>query len=299
MKPDIYAYGMTCLSTIHVLDGDYPPPDTYREIQRTYVLPSGEAGNAALLLAGFGLTVKLDGPVLGVRTRDAVLAFYTGHGIDCGGMAYDPEFAGVEDLVLVDGSTRTIFGRFAHYHGSGENRWSAPDRKAIAAAHAVSLDHGFGAASMETAALCSASGTPYVTIDLPPDHEIHRRAAVSILSPEYLNREFPGADHRALFDRYVANTDGLVIFTRGGENIRFARRNGEAGNFKPFRVEVKGSLAAGDFFRGGAVYAVSRRWPDKEIVAFSTAVGALACARFPAALDPPRLDEALALAKLC
>lgn len=33
LNPDIYLYGMTVLSTIHLLDGTYPEPDTYREIK--------------------------------------------------------------------------------------------------------------------------------------------------------------------------------------------------------------------------------------------------------------------------
>ena len=75
-NPDVYVYGMTCLSTIHVLDGKYPKPDSYREIKQTHIVPSGEAGNAALILADFGLGVKLDGPHLGTRTQKPTLKFY-------------------------------------------------------------------------------------------------------------------------------------------------------------------------------------------------------------------------------
>jgi sugar/nucleoside kinase (ribokinase family) len=296
MKPDIYAFGMTCLSTIHVLDGDYPAPDTYREITKTYTIPSGEAGNAALLLAHFGLRVKLDGPRLGVNTGKIIPAFYAGKGIDCSGMTYDADYPGVEDLVLVDAHTRTIFGRFAHYHGSGENRWSAPDREAISAARAVSLDPGFRAESKLAAEFCAASGTPYVTIDLRPEDEIHRRAAISVISNEFIQREYPGADVRRLFAEYAERTAGLVIFTFGSKDILFGRQAGPINSFTPFRVESRGSLAAGDYFRGGAVYALFCRWPDEKIISFSAAVGALVCARFPAALNPPDLDEIINLA---
>jgi sugar/nucleoside kinase (ribokinase family) len=34
MKTDIYLYGMTVLSTIHLLDGSYPEADNCREIKR-------------------------------------------------------------------------------------------------------------------------------------------------------------------------------------------------------------------------------------------------------------------------
>ncbi len=298
MKPDIYVYGMSCLSTIHVLNGDYPAPDSYREIRETFVIPSGEAGNAALLLSHFGLRVKLDGPRLGKNTQERIPSFYSGHGIDCSGLETDDEYPGVEDLILVDAHSRTIFGRFAHYHGSGENRWSVPDRNAVAAAQAVSLDPGFGAESKLAAVMCAETDTPYVTIDLRPDDEIHRRAAISVISNEFIQREYPGADIRRLFTDYTEQTDGLVIFTFGSKNILFGRQGGGAHTFTPFPVASQGSLAAGDFFRGGAVYGLYRGWPDEKVVAVSAAVGALACVRFPAALNPPPLHEVLKLARI-
>jgi sugar/nucleoside kinase (ribokinase family) len=287
MKLDTYLYGMTCLSTIHVLDGAFPPADSYREIQATHVIPSGETGNAALLLNHFGLKVKMDGPYLGSRTREPILDFYARRGLTCRHMRYDHGFPGVEDLVLVDPQTRTIFGTFGRFFSGNEQRWSPPDRKAIAAAKTVSLDPFMRLAAQ----------VPYVTIDLPPDDFIHRHAAVTIISDEFTRREFPGADTRSHMKRYMENTDGLVIFTFGAKEILFGRRGGEIRTFAPFRVESKGSLAAGDFFRGGTVYAVHRGWPDQKIVAVSAAVGALACTNFPAALNLPSLEAVLKLAE--
>jgi sugar/nucleoside kinase (ribokinase family) len=293
MKIDVYAYGMTCLSTIHLLDGDYPAPDSYREIKETYVLPSGETGNAALLLSHFGLAVRMDGPFLGSRTRDPILDFYGRRGLRCRNLRFDPGFPGVEDLVLVDRHTRTIFGGYGRFHFGGERRWSPPDRRAVATA---SIDPFFREESKLAAEYCVAAGKPYVTIDLPPEDVIHRHAAVTVVSDEFTRREYPGADLRAHFRKYADKTDGLVMFTFGAKEILFGRRGKEIKTFKPFRVESKGSLAAGDFFRGGTVYAVFKGWPDEKIVAFSAAAGALACANFPAALNPPSLKSALALA---
>ncbi|MBN2351960.1 MAG: hypothetical protein JXD23_05270 [Spirochaetales bacterium] len=296
MKHDVYLFGMTCLSTIHVLDGPYPPPDSYREIKETYVIPSGETGNAALLLARFGLSAAIGGPELGSRTRITILDFYGRRGIDCRGLRFDPSFAGVEDLVLVDRETRTIFGRFGGYLFGPERRWSAPNRKSVAAAAVVSIDPFFREESRLAAEYCLALKKPYVTIDLPPEDFIHRHAAVTVVSREFRERECAGADARLLFRQYLDMSNGLVIFTDGGRDILFGRTGGEARTFAPFRVNVKGSLAAGDFFRGGAVYALFRGWPDERIVAFSAAVGALACANFPAALNPPSLEAVLDLA---
>lgn len=104
--PDIYLYGMIVLSTIHRLAADYPEADGYGEIEETHVVPGGETGNSALILARLGHRVKVGGPFLGTQTRTGVLAFLRQHGIDCSGLHYDAGFDGVRDLVLVGGKTR-------------------------------------------------------------------------------------------------------------------------------------------------------------------------------------------------
>ena len=81
-KWDAYLYGMTVLSTIHRLKGPYPPPDSYREIERTMVVPGGETGNAAILLARLGLRVRPEGVLLGTETREKLLRHNRTWGVD-------------------------------------------------------------------------------------------------------------------------------------------------------------------------------------------------------------------------
>ncbi len=297
MSLDVYLYGMTCLSTIHVLNGPYPRADSYREITQTYTVPSGETGNAALILANFGLKVRTSGPHLGARTWKPVLDFYKKRKIDCSGMWHNPGYDGVEDMVLVDGKTRTIFGKFGNYFSNGAERWSNPDLKAIKAAKITSLDPWFRGQSLAAAECCVKEGKNYVTIDLKPDDYIHRNAAATVISPEFTDREMPGAKTKALFKKYAGSTRGLVIFTFGSREILYGRRGGGVKKFSPYKVKVKGTLAAGDIFRAGIVYGVMKGWEDERVVAFGAAVGALACERFPAALNPPSLSEVLGLVK--
>ncbi len=292
---DVYLYGMTCLSTIHILDGDYPEPDSYREIKNTIITPSGETGNAALLLANFGLKVKADGPYLGRKTKKPTLDLYNKHHIDCSGMKYDSSFDGVEDLILVDANSRTIFGKFGNYLSSKEKKWSKPNKIDIKDAKVVSLDPFFGEDSKLAAEHCVAYAKKYVTIDLKPDDFIHRHAAVTIISDEFTQREFPGANIKKQIKKYSDNTEGLVVFTFGNREILYCRKNQGIKKFIPFTVKAKGTLAAGDFFRAGAVYGVLQGYEDEKIIKFAAAVGALACEHFPAALNLPSLKEVLNL----
>ena len=57
---DVYIYGMTVLSTLHLLKNGFPAPNSYQEIQRTHIMPGGEAGNCAIVLRNLGIQVALD-----------------------------------------------------------------------------------------------------------------------------------------------------------------------------------------------------------------------------------------------
>ena len=294
--PDIYLYGMIVYSTIHRLVADYPEADGYGEIEETHVVPGGETGNSAIVLARLGHRVKVGGPFLGTQTRIGVLEFLRRHRIDCSGLHYDASFDGVRDLVLVGGKTRTVFGRFAAYF-RGQKRWSPPDETAIAASKIVGLDPFFGAESERVAACCAEIGRRYVTIDCPPDSRLHRGAAATVVSNEYLRSHFPAVDARELLRRYTGESRALVIFTSGSREIIFARENGEISSVQPNQVPVKSTLGAGDCFRAGVIHGVLQGMDDRSIVQFAAATAAAVCRRFPFALDPPGLKEIALLAR--
>ncbi len=293
---DIYLYGMTVFSTIHLLDGSYPEADSYCEIKETYTIPGGETGNSAIVLANLGYRVKIDGPFLGVRTRDGVLDFFEKMDVDCSGLHFDPGFDGVQDLVLMDKYTRTVFGRFARYF-SGQKRWSKPDEEAIKAAKIVSVDPFFKEESHLVSEYCKKAGKPYVTIDCLPDSELGRNASAIVISNEYIKNEFPNKDIRELFKEYTDNSQGLVIFTFGSRDILYGRKGTDVKNVVPYKVDVKGTLGAGDTFRAGVVYGVLNQMDDESTVKFAAATAACVCARFPMALNPPGLEDIMALVR--
>ncbi len=293
---DIYLYGMTVFSTIYLLDGSYPEPDGYREIRETYIIPGGETGNSAIVLANLGYKVKIDGPFLGVKTRDGVLDFFKRFDADCSGLHFDPGFEGVQDLVLVDKHTRTVFGKFAQYFSSGK-RWSIPDESAIQSAKIVSIDPFFKDESILASEYCKKAGKPYVTIDCLPDSELNKNASATIISNEFITNEFPKEDIKRLFEEYTNNSRGLVIFTFGSRDIMYGRRGKEVRNVTPYKVDVKGTLGAGDTFRAGVVYGVLNQMDDESTVKFAAATAAAVCARFPMALNPPGLDEIMGLVR--
>ena len=64
---------------------------------------------------------------------------------------------------------------------------------------------------------------------------------------------------------------------------------------KPFSVEVKSTLGAGDTFKAGCVYGLLHGMTDEELVRFASACSAVAISRFPLPLYPPKLKEVQAL----
>ncbi len=291
----VYLYGMTVLSTVHRLAAEYPAADGYAEIAETHVVPGGETGNSALVLARWGHRVKVAGPFLGTKTRAGILAFLGGRGIDCSSLQYDESFDGVRDIVLVAGKTRTVFGWFGAYFGDTK-RWSTPQRADLAAADIIGVDPFFQEESLEAARISRELGKPYVTIDCPPDSELHRFAAATVVSNEYLRQTFPRDGRRDLLTRYTREGGGLVIFTAGEQPILYARAGGAVHTLPSFRITPKSTLGAGDTFRGGVIHGLWSHWTDEAIVRFAAATAACVCLRFPIADDPPALEEIAALA---
>jgi sugar/nucleoside kinase (ribokinase family) len=286
---------MTLLSHIHLLKGPYPEADTYQEIRESYNIPGGETANAAILLSHFGLKVRVDGPFLGAQTREGILDSFRNHGVDSSLLKMDENFGGVEDFVLVGGKTRTVFGRFQSYFSDPIQRWSTPDLDSIRSARVVSLDPYFREASLQTARWCVEEGKPAVVIDCPPDGYLHQHAAYSVISNEYLNQTFPGEDRLETLKKYVQSGEGWVVLTAGSKDVLYSRRGVEHRVCRPYPVEVKGTLGAGDSFRAGIVYGLYQGWDADKTVRFAAATAARVCTKFPVAANPPSLDEVMGL----
>ncbi len=292
---EIYLYGMIVRTTAHLLRERYPDVDGYGEIVETHRFAGGETGAAAVLLASWGHRITVGGPYLGTDTLKPMVAMLGERGIDCSRLEFDPSFGGVEDLVLVAGTTRTVFGSYGAYFSTEKKRWSRPDDSAILRATAVGIDPFFGSESEETAEICRVHRKPWVTIDCSPDSPLHAGAAATVVSGEYIRDHYPGDDPHTLLRIYADQGAGLTIFTFGAREILFARRNTAIRSVPAFAVEVKSTLGAGDSFKAAAIHAIACQMPDEDLVRFAAATAAAVCRRFPMSADPPGLGEIRAI----
>ncbi len=297
-KFDVYLYGMILATNSFLLKNEYPEADTYGEIKEKYKLPGGETGTCATILESLGCTVKIDGNHMGKNVFPTIQKFYRDKNVDISSLTFDDNYDGLEDYVIIDKYTRTPFGTFQSYYSDPVKRWNKPSLTDIKKAEIVGLDPYFGEESEMAAELCKNENKKYVTIDCRYDSIIHKNSSVNILSGEFFSSVYPDIkDYEQLFYKYIENSDGLVIFTKGSKEFIYGRKTTGIKTYVPYKVNTVSTLGAGDTFKAGCVYALLKNMTDEETVSFASACAAVACTRFPLPLNPPKLDDVTQLQK--
>jgi sugar/nucleoside kinase (ribokinase family) len=235
---EVYCFGHVSTGKVLRLRDHYPEADGYAEVVETLENHAGEATGTALVLARLGVTVALEGNWIGdIPECRQTLEFLRERGIDCSGLRVVPGYPGVTEVVISDGESRTVFGRYCDLLFTTK-QWDDPDPSKIAAARIASVDSSFGETALAAARQAVAHGLPVATYDARHDGELAACAAALVISGEFIRREFPAAaaseDERAsLFDRYLERCSGLVVFTAGSRPVWWGRGQVKAPGAKP------------------------------------------------------------------
>jgi Sugar kinases, ribokinase family len=294
-KPEVYLFGQILGTHSFLLKGGFLQPDEYSEIAEQYFLPGGETGTAATVLSSLGVSVRMDGTWIGTEVAPILKAFYADKSVDLSALQYMDEDPGVMDYVVIAGLVRSPMGRFQTLFSSGRRWWSVPKESDIAGCSVVAIDPFFGEDSLLAAQICVRLGIPYVTIDAPHDSYLHKHAAVNVVSKECTSGHYAGMAPEAVMELMMREAEGLTILTQGGGEMLYGRNGGELRRLRPYDVEVRSTLGAGDTYKAGCVYAVLKGMSDEETVRFASACSAVAISRFPLPLNPPKLEEVTAL----
>ena len=263
--PDVYLYGQVLGTHSFLLRDGFLKPDEYSEIKEQYFLPGGETGTAATVLDSLGVSVRMDGTWIGTEVAPMLKSFYADKRVDLSPLRFTEDDPGVMDYVV------------------------------IAGCKVAAIDPYFGDESLLAAELCRKHGIPYVTIDSPHDSQLHRHAAVNVVSKECTSEHYAGMAPEDVMARMMDNADGLTILTQGGGEMLYGRKGEGIHRMKPFDVEVRSTLGAGDTFKAGCVYGLLYGMADDALVRFASACSAVAISRFPLPLNPPKLEEVRAL----
>jgi len=289
---EVYLHGQILGTHSFLLKGEFVQPDEYAEIKQKYFLPGGETGTAATVLASLGAEVKMDGTHIGTQVAPLLKEFYKDKSVDLSSLYFDPEYEGLMDYVIIAGLVRSPMGFFQALYENGEKRWNMPKEEDVAGCKVVGIDPYFQEETQAAAELCVKYGKPYVTIDSRHDSFLHQNCAINVVSKEcthaYLKE---GYSMEKIFEKLVETTNGLVIITSGENDMLYGRKGQPMKCMKPFDVEVKSTLGAGDTFKAGCVYGLLKGMTDEEIVRFASACSAIAISRFPLPLNPPTMEE--------
>ncbi|MBR2054907.1 MAG: carbohydrate kinase family protein [Clostridia bacterium] len=294
MKADAYLFGQVLGTHSFLLRGGFLQPDEYSEIDAQYFLPGGETGTACTVLASLGVNVRMDGTHIGRKVAPMLKEFYKDKTVDLSPLQF-VEGDGVMDYVVIAGLVRSPMGRFQTLFSDDTRWWSIPREEDLLGCQAASIDPFFRAESDRVAELCVKHHIPYVTIDSMHDSFLHKHCAINVVSGECMRWHYQGMSKEEVMALMQENTDGLTIITSGGGEMLYGRKGEEIKRMKPFDVEVKSTLGAGDTYKAGCVYALLHNMSDEETVRFASACSGIAISRFPLPLHPPRLEEVNAL----
>lgn len=290
---EVYLHGQILGTHSFLLRDGFLEPDEYSEIKAKYFLPGGETGTAATVLASLGVNVKIDGTHIGTEVAPLLKKFYKDKSVDLSSLFFDTDYEGLMDYVVIAGLVRSPMGVFqALYETGAVKRWNAPKEKDIAECKVAAIDPYFMEETQAVVELCKKYNKPYVTIDCKHDTDLHKYCAVNVVSKECTCDYYEqGMTIEEIYQLLSDNTNGLVIITSGEKDMIYGRKGQPMKRMKPFEVEVRSTLGAGDTFKAGCVYGLLKGMSDEELVRFASACSAIAISRFPLPLNPPTLAE--------
>jgi len=295
MSYEVYMHGQILGTHSFYLKDGFLEPDEYSELAAKYFLPGGETGSAATVLASLGVSVKIDGTHIGTEVAPMLRNFYKDKTVDLSSLYFDEDYQGLMDYVIVADLVRSPMGEFQTLYKSGVKRWNAAKEEDILGCRVAALDPFFLEESTQAMELMVKHNKPYVTIDCDHTNPIHQHAAINIVSKECLGEHYAGENKEEVFKKLQDTAEGLVIITTGHNEILYGRKGEAVRKFKPYQVDVKSTLGAGDTFKAACVYGLLKEMSDDMIVQFASACAGVAISRYPLPLNPPSLVEVNAL----
>jgi sugar/nucleoside kinase (ribokinase family) len=269
-----FLYGMVVSSTVLHLRQPYPKADSYAEVGQRFRMVSGETANAAIVLARLGLDCVVQGNWPGEENGDLIRRVLGSYGIDTRLLTTRPGYAGMDELVVSDGSTRTVFASYKELLFEGPRRWDAVNEQALAQADVCLIDPQFNELSIEAARKARALSKQVVGIDCTADSEMLELCDVVAVSEESLGWLHPGETFENLAPRYLTKARGLMVFTFGAKPMFYGRKGQALKSMPVFKVDTKDTLGAGDTFKAGLGYGLLQPWKDEQRIRFAAACAA-------------------------
>jgi sugar/nucleoside kinase (ribokinase family) len=268
-----YCFGHISTGILYRIRGVYPDANGYGEIISQARNFCGEALSSAVVLRRLGVDVSLEGNWLGdSKSGQQTRAFICGEGIDDTPIMTPPGYAGIEEIMICDNTSRTVFGRYEALLFT-TRQWEMPTVSRVQQAHVACADPSFGEATVQVALAAKEKKIPFVAIDTAFDNPLASHAAVVIVSQDFLLRTYGASDFHEIFNNYLQHCAGLSIFTFGESDLWFGRTHKKT--MSPSKVtDAVDTAGAGDSFRAGIMYGLLHGMTDLEMIRFACDIAA-------------------------
>lgn len=284
-----YCFGHISTGKLYRIQGEYPKANGYAEYFEVSDNFAGEALSTSVVLSRLGIQPTLEGNWIGDNEAgEKTIEFIHTQNIYAPTVHIQKGYIGVNEVVISDSSSRTVFGRYCDLLFTTP-QWEMPDKSLIANCNISCADPSFGEASLLVAKYSKELEIPFISIDAPYDSELVKVSSVTIISEDFLKQKYIDVEFELVFDSYLQSCPGLVIFTFGAHELWYGRDSKQT--YKPFVVPVIDTAGAGDSFRAGIMYGILHTLPDEKMIQFSCAVSAAVIQTSPGVVNFKGLQE--------
>jgi sugar/nucleoside kinase (ribokinase family) len=170
-------------------------------------------------------------------------------------------------------------------------------KEMVTGARYLALDLYGGPERLAVARLASESGVATAIGDVIwPDHPALPYTSIATNSGPYIRQNFPGVDVRQHARRLQSISRGIVITTDGPNQVHAVDAQEHGFTIQPPTVQVVDATGAGDAFRSGLLYGLSRGLDLPRSLCWAVAAGSLKVRSLGAATTLPEFTEVETLA---
>lgn len=291
---EVLCYGEIGIDNIIQADG-LPSPENAVFPRSDSYHGGGAAANTAVWLAALGVKVKLTGNVIGHDLHGQMILE---------NIRKHPNI----DLSLVEqrDGVSTPFTR-AIVTPDGERSFLIfwyPQAPKIAltkgmldGAKYLALDLYGGPERLAAAKLAFESGVATAIGDVIwHDHPVLPYTSIATNSAPYISQTFPGVDVRQHARKLQSISKGIVVTTNGPSTVHAIDAQGNGFLIDPPKVDAVDATGAGDAFRSGLLFGLSRGYDLPRSLCWAVACGSFKVKNIGAATTLPDFKEIEALA---
>lgn len=276
-KCDVQTIKVLCYGEIdldvYLAVNRFPSVDTYASVKNQFTNVGGGAGNTAIWLANWGLSVRLIGNELGndangEKVRQYLAAYQS---LDTQYIAYPENQATLicQCLVRPDGERTFIM------HTPADMMITPLSLEMLDGVQWLSLDmSGNLAPRLAAAQLAYEMTVPILVNDVYTlDHPIAPLASIIVISAAVVRAKLPNMSPLSIAQDIRKQHDCSVIVTDGANPVHAYLNTGDNLVYAPPAIDTVDTTGSGDIFKAGLLYGLSQKMTLENAIKWAIAAG--------------------------